>query len=407
MTTTFAATEKGYANLWSQMTIRPERVATARAIATALNKNRARYEAVGNPLGIPWWWIAAAHQMEGGANFSTHLHNGDSLRARTTSVPAGRPAAGSPPFTWEESAIDALKMHSLDKIGAAGWTIPRALFEWERYNGFAYMGHINSPYVWSYSNLYTSGKVVRDHGPIEMNVVSAQCGAAVMLRALMDLGYVVQQAKENPMDELTRIVQALAKQAPTLATEIGGPLAGIAVQVLANAAGSKDSSPQSVVDKLHELGGNIPDLLNVLMTAEQAISQIASPPLPAKATATPIVVPDPAPAPQPVIVNVQPAAPAPAAPAPAPVVAVAPTSVGMVPAPATGPLAFLDGYKTAAGIAITAAGFLLYFTHYITADVSNSIVTLGVAVGGYGLIDKWTKFQKVIPFLPALPISKQ
>jgi microcystin-dependent protein len=38
---------------------------------------------------------------------SQHLHNGDPLYRRTRLVPAGRPAKGTAPFSFEESAIDA------------------------------------------------------------------------------------------------------------------------------------------------------------------------------------------------------------------------------------------------------------------------------------------------------------
>ena len=40
--------------------------------------------------------------------FDQHLHNGDPLSGRTTHVPPGRPRPASPPFTWEQSAHDAI-----------------------------------------------------------------------------------------------------------------------------------------------------------------------------------------------------------------------------------------------------------------------------------------------------------
>ncbi len=52
---------------------------------------RSRYESVADTLGIPWYFIAAIHNMESSQNFSKHLHNGDPLNARTRHVPAGRP----------------------------------------------------------------------------------------------------------------------------------------------------------------------------------------------------------------------------------------------------------------------------------------------------------------------------
>lgn len=76
--------------------------------------NRARYESVGNPMGIPWHFIAAIHNLESSRSFLTHLHNGDPLTGRTFHRPPGRPASGNPPFTWEFSAADALRLKSLE-----------------------------------------------------------------------------------------------------------------------------------------------------------------------------------------------------------------------------------------------------------------------------------------------------
>jgi lysozyme family protein len=47
--------------------------------------------AVAGEVGIPWYVVAVIHNMEAGQNLRTHLHNGDSLTARTVHVPAGRP----------------------------------------------------------------------------------------------------------------------------------------------------------------------------------------------------------------------------------------------------------------------------------------------------------------------------
>src|SRR4030067_2890491 len=83
-----------YANLWAAMRIRPERLATARAIAAGIARDRARYEAVAGKTGVPWHWIAIVHHLESGRNFATHLHNGDSLRRGTGEGPTGRAQGG-------------------------------------------------------------------------------------------------------------------------------------------------------------------------------------------------------------------------------------------------------------------------------------------------------------------------
>lgn len=154
-------------------------------VARAL-KFKAVYEDVGAGLGVPWFFIGILHGMECGFNFSTHLHNGDPLTARTVHVPAGRPAAGNPPFTWRDSARDALIFKGYNH--ETDWSVPRMLFLFEKYNGFGYrrLG-VPSPYLWSFSNLYVKGKFVADH-EFDANAVSKQCGAAVILKQLQASG---------------------------------------------------------------------------------------------------------------------------------------------------------------------------------------------------------------------------
>lgn len=143
-----------------------------------------RYEQVGNPLGIPWWFIAATHMLEATFNFGTHLHNGDSLARRTVRVPPGRPEVWNPPNDWESSARDALS----NLKGLKDWSLPRALFRWEAYNGFGYRPRgIATPYLWSMSSLYRRGKFV-DDGVFNSNALSDQCGAASVLKFLHHRG---------------------------------------------------------------------------------------------------------------------------------------------------------------------------------------------------------------------------
>ena len=40
-------------------------------------RRQARYDQVANATGVPWYVIGIIHEMEGGLNFTTHLHNGD------------------------------------------------------------------------------------------------------------------------------------------------------------------------------------------------------------------------------------------------------------------------------------------------------------------------------------------
>lgn len=173
-----------YAALFGACTVAPGHAAAVNAAVAALLRHRARYAALGNDLGIPWHVIGIIHTMECSGRFDRHLHNGDPLTARTTRVPAGRPHQGEPPFTWEQSAADALAMKKLGP--GTDWSLPGTLYQFERYNGFGYRRYhpeVPSPYLWSFSNHYTRGKYVAD-GTWSATAVSKQCGAAVMLKEL-------------------------------------------------------------------------------------------------------------------------------------------------------------------------------------------------------------------------------
>ena len=177
-----------YALLYESCLIRPSRKAAVDKIVRRMAANRRRYEKVAKALGMPWYVVAVIHNMEAGMDFTRHLHNGDPLTARTTHVPAGRPKAGRPPFTWEQSAIDALAYQRFGEW--KDWSVPGILFKLEGYNGFGYRDNhpqVLSPYLWSFSNHYTRGKYVAD-GRFSPTAVSAQCGAAVLLKRLHEGG---------------------------------------------------------------------------------------------------------------------------------------------------------------------------------------------------------------------------
>ena len=177
-----------YAEFFDRCRLRPEFEANLNFYVSRLLKHKQIYAQRGSSLGIPWALIGILHGMECGFNFGTHLHNGDPLTGPTKRVPKGRPEPVQRSFTWLESANDALQMKGLHKI--TDWSLPRLLFQLEAYNGFGYRPRgIPTPYLWSFSNLYRSGKFVADH-EFDPNAVSKQCGAAVMLRGLQEAGAV-------------------------------------------------------------------------------------------------------------------------------------------------------------------------------------------------------------------------
>jgi len=173
-----------YLELFQTMEIKQSRFDDVDAIVDKVVLNRAVYEDVSEQLGAPWYFVAAIHNMESSLRFDRHLHNGDPLTSRTRHVPAGRPIDGNPPFTWQVSAQDALKLRRIDRV--SHWSLEQTLYQLEGYNGWGYRlhhMHVKSPYLWSFSNQYVRGKYIAD-GTWSDTAVSRQCGAAVLLKRL-------------------------------------------------------------------------------------------------------------------------------------------------------------------------------------------------------------------------------
>jgi lysozyme family protein len=185
-THTYEEYRDGYLELFDACAIRPQHQGTVNWYLSILTrpKNRSRYERVAQTLRIPWYFIGIIHALEGSYNFRAHLHNGDALTGRTVRVPRGRLISSTPPYTWEQSAADAMEMKNFHT--AEDWSLARMLYCFERYNGFGYRGKgINTPYLWSFSNHHSKGKYTSD-GQYDPNAISNQCGAAIMIRMLAD-----------------------------------------------------------------------------------------------------------------------------------------------------------------------------------------------------------------------------
>lgn len=180
----FADTRLGYDFLWESVKVR--RRPQVETVARGIIADRARYEPVAKATGVPWFWIAIVHNRESNRDFKGVLHNGQKIIGtgkKTTLVPKGR----GPFATWEDAAIDALKLRKLEQV--ENWTIPRMLYEFEGYNGWGYFGRINSPYVWAATNHQQRGKYVAD-GKFDPKHWDNQLGAAAILKALDEMGVV-------------------------------------------------------------------------------------------------------------------------------------------------------------------------------------------------------------------------
>lgn len=220
---TFDQLKDEYRHLWNTREVHTSKRDAVTATANKILAGHKEYVKVEMATGVPWWWVGITHAMESGCNFNTHLHNGDSLKARTRLVPKGRPLKGNPPFEWFESAMDALMMKDLHKI--KDWHDPaRVAFEFERYNGFGYRRfhpEVLSPYLWSYTNHYVRGKYVAD-GKWDAKHVSKQSGAMAILSALIANKIVDPFAEmppiEHPVEEHEDAIVAGTEIVPTPAS---------------------------------------------------------------------------------------------------------------------------------------------------------------------------------------------
>ncbi|HEY0505887.1 MAG TPA: hypothetical protein VGD42_20580 [Lysobacter sp.] len=215
-----------YQALFDRCQIEPARAQSVDKAVNGLLSHRERYRGVARPLGIPWQVVAVIHNMECSQRFDQHLHNGDPLTARTRNVPANRPPTGSPPFTWEASARDAL---TFDGVAAWNdWSVPGTLYLLERYNGWGYRLHhpeVKSPYLWSFSNHYSRGKYVHD-GTWSDTAKSGQVGAATLLRRMAERGEFDAPSDAVDADLMAAMGRraAVLRYAPTRVTPGGAEL---------------------------------------------------------------------------------------------------------------------------------------------------------------------------------------
>jgi len=176
---------KEYSDLFNRCEIAADKMTEVNEVVERILHFKNLYAPIAAQSTVPWYVIAVIHNMECGLDFTKHLHNGDSLKRRTVNEPEGRPKTGQPPFAFDVSALDALEY---DKFTTwRDWSIGGICYKLEGFNGWGYRAQkINSPYLWSYSNLYTSGKYIADK-KWSKTAVSRQCGAAVILRRMSEL----------------------------------------------------------------------------------------------------------------------------------------------------------------------------------------------------------------------------
>jgi len=191
---TFDELKDEYTHLLANAAIVPAWEAEAKRVAKCIVDARPTLDQVEQHTGVPWWLVGVIQSMEAGCHggkldLTKHLHNGDSLKAKTHNVPAGRPH-GIPPFTFLQSAIDAIQYDGLDKVDWSEGGVEKACFFLEGYNGWGvrmYHSDVLTAYLWSGTNQYKRGKYVAD-GQWSSVAVSGQIGAVPIILALKEMG---------------------------------------------------------------------------------------------------------------------------------------------------------------------------------------------------------------------------
>lgn len=144
--------------------------------------NKDIYESLSQQTGVPPQLIAALHYRESGCNFNTYLHNGQPLGQPTTIDPKDRIFDD-----FLEAALDALTSELNNKhivLTENDSIVMMATFA-EIYNGTGYTQYkeIASPYVYSGTNVYISGKYISDK-KYDENAVDKQPGIYLLIKSL-------------------------------------------------------------------------------------------------------------------------------------------------------------------------------------------------------------------------------
>ncbi len=159
------------------------RASEVNATAKRLLKTVHRFDAVSEATGVPAVWGAASFEREASSDFRLSPAQGDPWNKVSTHVPRGR----GPFQSWEAACIDSYQLDHLDQVGPGNWTMLRACYEGEKFNGWGYRSHgINSPYLWAGTNAYSKGKYVAD-GKWSAGSVDKQLGIVPVMLKMIEL----------------------------------------------------------------------------------------------------------------------------------------------------------------------------------------------------------------------------
>jgi lysozyme family protein len=171
------------------------------AVARRLVKEKTTYQRVEAATGVPWFVVAVIHERESSQRWDRSIAQGDPWNKVSVNVPKGR----GPFKTWYDAAIDALVNCAPHASKWEDWSEGGTLTLLEQYNGLGYASKgVPSPYIWSGTDQYKSGKYIRDH-VYDANVVDSQLGCAGLILAMIALDPSIEFG--DPAHKTTHVAQ--------------------------------------------------------------------------------------------------------------------------------------------------------------------------------------------------------
>lgn len=215
---------------WERMKVKPSFWPAAQKFAKRALSHKAEYvaisETIKNQTGkyVPWWFIPLVHEREctrGVDNWNCNIAQGDPFNQKSKHVPYNGPF-----HSFREAAIDALVHQAPFAASNTNWSGGGTMTIGEAYNGKKYANAGRpSPYVWSGTDQYKIGKVLKDHGPIE-EVVDTQLGIAISLKAMMELDSTILVDGDHPNQAST------PRKAETSVIAGGGTTGAATIKIL-------------------------------------------------------------------------------------------------------------------------------------------------------------------------------
>jgi len=200
-----ALLKKANANRWQDMRVTTSLVPMIDKTSSRLvdPDAKARYVAVSDKTGIPWFVIAVIHEREASQSWRANLAQGDPWNRVSVHVPKGR----GPFKSWEDAAVDALARCAPRAAKWTDWTAGGAFTLLEEYNGLGYAARGRpSPYIWASTNQYVKGKFIAD-GHYDPNAIDHQLGCAALLSRMAQMDPTIKFAD---IDEAEHQLQAQA-----------------------------------------------------------------------------------------------------------------------------------------------------------------------------------------------------